>query len=216
VLADALRALFGEPNLERNTVVALNNLRQTTSVAEYRARFAGHNQHTKMDGNALAPYFYRGLKDVIKDLLAGQEEWRTFEELQERASRLDARLQVRKIEKEQDTRARAAPPPLKTETKPAFNPKPAFIPATRGTPPTVLRPPPAPAHVGPMPIQLNSQYRRMSQEEHDRCIRGALCFECKEYGHVSRECPKRRVRITEIGIEVGKEEGPSGNDDAQE
>ena len=80
-----------------------------------------------MDGNALAPYFYRGLKDVIKDLLVGQKEWRTFEELQERASRLDARLQVRKIEKEQDTRARAAPPPLKTETKPAFNPKPAFV-----------------------------------------------------------------------------------------
>ena len=73
-LADMLRALFGDPNLKRHAVAALNNLRQTTSVAEYRARFTGHSQRTKMDGNALAPYLYRGLKDVIKDLLAGQEE----------------------------------------------------------------------------------------------------------------------------------------------
>ena len=52
-LADALRALFGDPNIERNAIAALNNLRQTTSVAEYRARFAGHSQHTRMDGDAV-------------------------------------------------------------------------------------------------------------------------------------------------------------------
>jgi len=91
-LANALQALFGDPNLERNAIAALNNLRQTTSVAEYHARFTGHSQHMKMDGNALAPYFYRGLKDTIKDLLAGQEEWKTFGELQDWASRLDACL----------------------------------------------------------------------------------------------------------------------------
>ena len=68
---------------------------------------------------------------MIKDLLAGQEEWRTFERLQDQASRLDGCLQARKIEKEQEMRTRAAPPPVKMETKPAFNPKPAFIPATR-------------------------------------------------------------------------------------
>ena len=129
---------------------------------------------------------------------------------------MDACLQARKIEKEQDTRTRAAPPPMKTEMKPAFNPKPAFILATRGTPPAVPRPSPAPAHVGPMPMELDSQYRRMSQEEHDRCINRELCFTCNEYGHVSTECPKRRVRITEIEMELGKEEGRAGNDDAQE
>jgi len=166
-LIDTLRALFGDPNLERNAIAALNNLRQITSVAEYCVHFAGHSQHTKMDGNALAPYFHRGLKDTIKDLLAGQEEWRTFEELQDRASRLDVRLQVRKIEKEQDTRTRAAPPPVKTETKPAFNLKLAFIPAIPGTPPAVPRPSPAPTPVGPTPMELDSQHRRMSQEEHD-------------------------------------------------
>ena len=221
-LADALRALFGDPNLERNAVAALNNLKQTTSVAEYRARFAGHSQHTKMNGDALAPYFYRGLKDTIKDLLAGQEEWRTFEELQDWASRLDARLQARKIEREQETRTRIAPP-VKIETKPNYdpkptsNPRPAFTPAARGTPPTAPRPPlpPATAYAGPMPMELDSQYRKMSQEEHDQCIKGALCFTCKEYGHVSRECPKKRARI--MGAEMSLEpEQLSGNGDAQE
>ena len=192
-------------------------------MAEYRACFAGHSQHTRMEGDALAPYFYRGLKDTIKDLLAGQEEWRTFGELQDRASRLDARLQARKIEKEQETRTRTVPPPVKTETKPPFDPKPAynsrptFTPATRGTPPAAARPPPlAPTHTGPTPMELDSQHRRMSQEEHDRCIRGALCFTCKEYGHVRRECLKRRIRVAEIGMELGQGERASENDDARE
>ena len=42
-LVDALQALFGDPNLERNAVAALNNLRQITSVAEYCVHFAGHS-----------------------------------------------------------------------------------------------------------------------------------------------------------------------------
>ena len=77
------------------------------------------------------------------------------------------------------------------------------------------RPPPAPTQMGPTPMELDSQYRKMSQEEHDRCIKGALCFTCKEYGHVSRECLKKRVRI--MGAEMSLEpERLSGNDDAQE
>ena len=78
------------------------------------------------------------MKDAIKDLLAGQEEWKSFGELQNQASRLDACLQARKIEKEQETRTRNAPP-VKMETKPTFdmkpnfNPRPVFTPAARGT-----------------------------------------------------------------------------------
>jgi len=143
-------------------MAALNNLQQTTLLAKYRVHFAGHSQHAKMDGNALALSLYRGLKNVIKDLLAGQEEWKTFEELQDRSSRPDARLQARKIEKEQETRTRAAPP-VRTEMKPAFDPKPAFTPrpaftpATRGTPPTAPCPfPPASGHAGATPMELDS------------------------------------------------------------
>ena len=79
----------------------------------------------KMDGNALAPYFYGGLKDTIQDLLAGQDERKTFGELQDREFRLDAHLQVRNIEKEQEPRTRTASP-VKIQMKSTFDPKPAF------------------------------------------------------------------------------------------
>jgi len=54
----------------------------------------------KMDCNILSLYFYRGLKDTIKDLLMEQEKWRTFDKLQDRISRLYANLQARRIERE--------------------------------------------------------------------------------------------------------------------
>ena len=77
---------------------------------------------------------------------------------------------------------------------------------------------PAPAQMDPMPMELNSQHRRISQQEHNQCIREALCFVCKEHGHVSRKCPKRRVRI--LGAEVAMKQGTqiqsSGNEDTQE
>jgi len=53
----------------------------------------------KINSNALAPYFYRGFQDMIKDLLAEEQNWRTFKKLQDRASRLDAHLQAQNIER---------------------------------------------------------------------------------------------------------------------
>jgi hypothetical protein len=229
-LADALRALYGDPNLERNAIANLYNIRQTSSVAEYRSRFISHSQHTKMDSAALAPYFYRGLKGEIKDLLAGQEEWNTFEELQQRASRIDARLQARRIEKEREMRFRpqgpgSNNPPQGTNMdplnlRPAFASKPAFVPAARATPPNRPRTPPttpapATARGGPTPMELDSQ-RRMPTEEHDRCMRSGLCFTCKEFGHLSKECPRKRVRIAGLEMELEHQAQQAENDDAQE
>ena len=98
-LVNTLRTLFRDPNLERNAIMALRNIHQTTSVAEYHMWFIGHSQHMKINSNALAPYFYRGFQDMIKDLLAEEQNWRTFKKLQDRASRLDAHLQAQNIER---------------------------------------------------------------------------------------------------------------------
>ena len=74
---------------------------------------------------------------------------------------------------------------------------------------------PVPVHVGPMPMELHSQYRRMSPEKHDQYIRQALWFTCKEYRHVGREYLKKRTRVMED--EMGLDQEPlSGNDDIQE
>ena len=40
----ALKELYGDPNLQRNAMAALRNLRQVTSVAEYHSRFASHSR----------------------------------------------------------------------------------------------------------------------------------------------------------------------------
>ena len=64
---------------------------------------------------------------MIKNLLARQEEERTFEELQNRISRLNACLQVRSIEREGEVKLQGVSL-LKTEMKPSFNAKPVFVP----------------------------------------------------------------------------------------
>jgi len=97
----SLKALYGDPNLERNSMSALAILKQNNSVAEYISRFATHSQHTKLNDVGLAKYFYDGLKGTIKAELV-TKEWTTLQELQTLATRLDARLQERRVERERE------------------------------------------------------------------------------------------------------------------
>jgi len=223
ILADVLRTWFVDSNLERNTIAVHSNIYQTTLVLEYCMRFMVHSQHTKIDGNMLAPYFYRRLKNTIKDFLAEQKDWTTFEELQDQIFQLDVCLQAKKIERKYKMKLYTAPP-MKTEMKsifnlkPIFNPRPAFTPVIWMTSLTVFHSSlPAPVQTGQTLMELNSQRRRMSQGEHDQCIIWALCFTCKEYGHVSKESQKKRVRIPGIAIELAQEAQQSWeNNNAQE
>ena len=104
---------------------------------------------------------------------------------------------------------------IETEMKHAFNRKPTFISTAWGISQPAACSPPALVHAGPMPMQLDSQYRSMFQEECNWYIRGALCFTCKEYRYVSRECPKKRTRIMGVEMDLEQELLP-GNDDVQE
>src|SRR5262249_468928 len=62
-----LKTLYGDPNLARNALLSIEHLRQTTSVADYISRFAGLSQHTGLKDESLVRYFYKGLKEGIKD-----------------------------------------------------------------------------------------------------------------------------------------------------
>ena len=159
----SIRALYGDPNLQRNSETAIRFLRQDNrSVAEYISRFAVHSQHTKYDDPSLASYFYNGLDDPIKDELATRE-WTTLRELQSMSTRLDARAQERKFEREQEakSRTRSTPggnnPPCREDgtflpTKPA-----AWVPAPRSAPvPAPVTIPPAPAADSSTPMELDS------------------------------------------------------------
>jgi len=218
----SLRALYGDPNLQRNSETAIRFLRQDNrSVAEYISKFAIHSQHTKYDDPSLASCFYNGLDDSIKDELSTRE-WTTLRELQNMATRLDARARERKFEKEQETKARnrGAPggnPPRRGDgtflpTKPT-----AWVPAPRSTPiinPTAASPT-APAD-GSTPMELDSQRRiELSEEERDRCMKENRCFECKNVGHSVKKCRARLARLARLGL-AGLEIQLAENGDAQE
>jgi len=87
----ALKTLYGDSNLERNALTALENLKQLTTVANYISRFVIHSQHANLNDVALRQAFYKGLKSGIKDKLATRD-YATLKELQTLATRLDARL----------------------------------------------------------------------------------------------------------------------------
>ena len=93
----ALKTLYGDLNLERNALTALDNLKQTTSVANYISRFAVHSQHAHLNDVGLRQAFYKGLKSGIKDELATRD-YATLKELQTLATKLDARLRERWME----------------------------------------------------------------------------------------------------------------------
>lgn len=220
----SIRALYGDPNLQRNSETAIRFLQQDNrSVAEYISRFAVHSQHTKYDDPSLASYFYNGLDGPIKDELATRE-WTTLKELQTMSTRLDARARERKFEKEQESKSRNRNiaggnnfPPRREDgtflpTKPA-----AWVPAPRLTPVSVpVTTSPAPAADGSTPMELDSQRRvDISREEKDRCILENRCFECKIVGHSAKNCRTRLARLARLRV-AALEIQLSENENAQE
>jgi len=219
----SIRALYGDPNLQRNSETAIRFLQQDRrSVAEYISRFAVHSQHTKYDDSSLTFYFYNGLDDPIKDELATRE-WTTLKELQTMSTRLDARARERRLEKEQESKSRYRStaggnnPPRREDgtflpTKPA-----AWVPAPRLTPvPAPATTPAAPAADGSTPMELDSQRRvAISEEEKARCILENRCFECKIVGHSAKKCRTRLARLARLGV-AGLEIQLAENGNAQE
>ena len=63
--SQSLRTLYGDPNLERNALTALDNLKQLGSVATYISRFAVHSPHANLNDTGLRQAFYKGLKKGI-------------------------------------------------------------------------------------------------------------------------------------------------------
>jgi len=201
VFVRSLKALYGDPNLERNSMAVLAHLKQHSSVAEYISRFATHSQHTKVNDPGLAKYFYDGLKGTIKDELATRD-WVTLKELQALSTRLDARLQERRAEKEREgyrQRDGSGSTFRKADGGGGSTLRPAFVPAAKAIPvvvPRTLRQPatPVPAPDGTTPMELDTQGRRnwrLDDAEKEKYMRMGLCFRCRGQGHMSADCPTR-------------------------
>jgi hypothetical protein len=202
--ADALTALYGDPNLAATADREIRRLRQLTSVAEYSARFEQHKQYLGWNDIAFRDQFYTGLKDEIKDEIARSPRPETLDELKKLATRLDSRLQERVLEKRpytysQTTASRAAPT---YASKFSSAPASAFTPRTATNPPAKTPSPSQPAApttalktpsnsadgTVPMEIGANGAWQ-LTAAEKQRRKQFRLCDYCGDAKHGVLNCP---------------------------
>jgi hypothetical protein len=198
--AAALRALYGDPNLAKQAIRSIRELRQVTSTSDYTAKFESLRWNTKLGEDALKIFFYDGLKEHVKDMLATLlAEPETLGELQTAAIRFDERAHERRMQRTRGTN----PPPARHADAGNANPAQGWrtttgntsSPWNRGTMATTLPRigPPAPATDGSTPMELDTTGRRgLSPEEKERRYQLGLCFICGQKGHRLRECPSYR------------------------
>ena len=230
--AKALTAVYGDLNLAASSVRAIKALKHTGSAAHYIAEFQRLRQYIPWNESAFADQFYEGLKGIIKDGIAQTGRPGTLLELQNLATRLDARLYERFLEKKQET-------PASTQPTGPRNPPPKPTPMVR-TPssmPSSLAPTPArtpspsigtPAFTpdGTVPMELDSYGRwRLPAEEKLRRKQLRLCDYCGSGQHNVFNCPDkpapsqpklpRFARQAEISFEITSPEDPP-KDNTQE
>jgi hypothetical protein len=207
--SQSLKTLYGDPNLERNALTALDNLKQLGSVATYISRFAIHSPHANLNDTGLRQAFYKGLKKGIKDELATRD-YSTLKELQNLATKLDSRLKERALEVQAESAS--SKPPIASAPRAPIRPTgsaPAIAPFSQSAPPAV-RPPPAPTAPtadGSTPMELDSlRIGKLTPEGKERCIREGRCFHCRRPGHRGQVCMAFQIAGLEIEL-VENDEG---------
>jgi hypothetical protein len=198
--AAALRTLYGDPNLVKQAIRSIRELRQVTSASDYTAKFESLRWNTKLREDALKIFFYDGLKEQVKDMLATLlVEPETLGELQMAAIRFDERAYERRMQRTRGANAPTASARYNvTEEErptPAWRTKNTNAAWNMSTIAATL--PPAPATDGSTPMELDSTgRRRLTPEEKERRYQLGLCLICGQKGHLLRECPSYRPHRT--------------------
>jgi hypothetical protein len=227
--ATALTAVYGDPNLATSSVRAIKALKHTGSAAHYIAEFQRLRQYIPWNESALADQFYDGLKSTIKDDIAHTGRPATLLELQTLATRLDARLYERFLEKRQETPASTQPrnlPPKPTPMVRTSSPMPSSLAPTLPRTPSPSVGTPAFTPDGTIPMELDTYGRwRLPAEEKLRRKQLRLCDYCGSGQHNVFNCPDkpapsqpklpRFARQAEISFEITSPEDPP-KDNTQE
>ena len=77
----AIKQVFGNIDSLRTVERVLQNLRQTSSVSEYTAKFQQYTTKIDQNDRALKAQFYKGLKDTVKDEIACSDKPDDLDEL---------------------------------------------------------------------------------------------------------------------------------------
>ena len=94
-----VQKLYGDGNIERAAVRKIYYVRQVGSVRRYVTEFIQHAYKIGQGKKALIDYFYRGLKDYIKDKIYKRyDEFNTVDEIVNEAKLVDNRYYERLLE----------------------------------------------------------------------------------------------------------------------
>ncbi|SOV04618.1 uncharacterized protein UDID_17154 [Ustilago sp. UG-2017a] len=112
-----LRVVFGDPNCIATAKWEIEALAQTTSVANYLTQFRQLQMTLNWGEDTMVWFFYRGLKENVKDDLSRSGKPTDLETLIQRSLEIDNRIAERISEKKRTITRSANPAPL-----PASNP----------------------------------------------------------------------------------------------
>jgi len=185
LFAAELNATFGDPDLAGTNFRLLKKLKQTGSVASYTAEFRRLANQLTWNDQALVYQYFDGLKDSIQDALIMANYPEDLEQLIRMATRIDNTQYRRRMERTQQAKPSAPPPPrgqhqhvtVKRETASPVRPvKPlhSAVPQ-RADDFDAARP----------------TFRKLTEQEKEHRRQHDLCLYCGKQGHMARECLSR-------------------------
>ncbi|SPC61346.1 uncharacterized protein UHOD_11575 [Ustilago sp. UG-2017b] len=121
LFVNQLRIVFGDPDCIATAKREIEVLSQATSVANYLTQFRWLQMTLNWDEDAMAWFFYRGLKENVKDNLSRSGKPTNLEALIQRSLEIDNRIAERIAEKRRII-TRSANPTLKPVSNPPVAP----------------------------------------------------------------------------------------------
>ena len=165
-----LRVVFGDPDRIATAKREIEVLSQTTSVANYLTQFRQLQMTLNWGEDAMAWFFYRGLKENVKDDLSRSGKPTDLETLIQRSLEIDNRIAERISERKRVITQSANPTPM-----PVSNPPIA---------PTTIHPSSPSALRAPL-----TTAGKLDPEEYKRRQANNLCIYCASSEHVVTDCP---------------------------
>ena len=165
-----LRVVFGDPDRIATAKREIEVLSQTTSVANYLTQFRQLQMTLNWGEDAMAWFFYRGLKENVKDDLSRSGKPTDLETLIQRSLEIDNRIAERISERKRVITRSANPTPM-----PVSNPPIA---------PTTIHPSSPSALRAPL-----TTAGKLDPEEYKRRQANNLCIYCASSEHVVTDCP---------------------------